>query len=296
MNGYVSQYLPQTYNWTAEYAGTVTRDLSDALSSSTSFGAQFNHYQFRSYQATGEGLTTDKLNLVSSAAVTRGAQSFSENKSFGVYAQQQLGWKDRVFVTGTLRMDDNSTFGQDYSGAIYPNLQGSYVLSDEDFFHVPGVESLKLRAAWGKAGKAPSAYQADRTYAASAVVLADGTSAPAFTPETYGNPLLKAEEVSEIEAGLDASLFGGRAGVDFTFYNKNTNDALVRVAVAPSSGFGLDNADGVAGKLTNVGTINNKGVELGLFGTPVLHAHADLGHARRLLGQQEQADLVGRRA
>jgi len=269
VDGYISQYTPQTYTWTAEYAGTVSNSLSNDFSSNLSFGAQYNHYQFRSYQATGEGLTSDKLNLVSAATVTRGFESFEEQKSFGVYLQEQVGWRERLFVTGTLRLDDNSTFGADYSGAVYPNLQASYVISDEPFFSVPFVESLKLRAAWGRAGNAPSAYQADRTYAAAAAVMPDGSIAPAFTAQTYGNAELKSEEVSEIETGIEATLFGGRAGVDVNYYNKTTNDAIIGVPVAPSSGFGLTSSDGTASRLTNIGSINNQGWEFSLYGTPV---------------------------
>jgi len=260
--GWIGNFIPGTHTWTAEYAGSLSRDLASELSSKLSFGAQYNHYQFRSYEATGEGLTTDRLNLVSSATITKGFEGFSEDKSFGVYAQEQLGWRDRLFVTGTVRLDDNSTFGADYSGAVYPNIQASYVISDEPFFSVPGVESLRLRAAWGKAGKAPSAYQADRTYEASAVVLADNTVAPSFSASTYGNSELKAEEVSEIETGFEATFFGGRSTLDVTYYNKTTEDAIIGVPVPPSSGF-------TGSRLTNVGTINNRGVEVSLSGTPV---------------------------
>jgi TonB-linked SusC/RagA family outer membrane protein len=261
-NGFIGQYTPNNYNWTAEYVGTVKKDVSDNLALNTSFGAQYNHYQFRSYEATGENLTSDKLNLVSAAAITKGFESFNETKSFGVYVQEQAGWKDRLFVTGTLRFDDNSTFGKDYKAAIYPNAQVSYVISEEPFWNVSWVDNLKLRAAWGRAGKAPSAYQADRTYGAYASVNADNTITPAFLSNTYGNPNLKAEEVAEIETGFEASLFGGKAGVDVTYYNKTTNDAIIAVPVAPSSGFS-------GSRLTNVGSINNQGVEVSLYGTPV---------------------------
>jgi TonB-linked SusC/RagA family outer membrane protein len=267
--GYISQYTPATHTWTVDYSGTISRDINSELTSNTSFGTQFTHYQFRSLQGTGEGLTADKLNLVSAGAVTRAGESFNEDKSLGVFVQQQLGWRDRAFVTGTLRLDDNSTFGADYSGAVYPNIQGSWVISEEPFFNVAGVDMLKLRAAWGMAGKAPAAYQADRTYAASSAVLADNTIAPAFTADTYGNPLLKSEEVVEFETGFEAALLDGRAGIDLTFYNKTTNDAMMSVPVAPSSGFGIDGGDAVRSILTNVGSINNRGLEVGLNATPV---------------------------
>ena len=79
----------------------------------------------------------------------------------------------------------------------------------------------------------------------------------------YGNPDLKPERGEEIELGFDAGLLEDRLGVDFTFYNKTTTDMLQSISIAPSTGF-------ISSRLTNLGKVNNRGIELSLFGTPVL--------------------------
>jgi outer membrane receptor protein involved in Fe transport len=78
---------------------------------------------------------------------------------------------------------------------------------------------------------------------------------PAFTPSQVGNPFLGPERTREVEAGFDASLFGGRLGVNYTYYNQRTSDALIPVVLPPSNGF-------TAAQLTNVGRLNNHGQEL----------------------------------
>jgi hypothetical protein len=70
-----------------------------------------------------------------------------------------------------------------------------------------------------------------------------------------GNPDLKPERSSEIEIGFEADIFNGRVGVDASYYNSKTKDALLPVDVAPSTGF-------TGSQLQNLGTIANSGIEL----------------------------------
>jgi TonB-dependent starch-binding outer membrane protein SusC len=260
--GYISQYTPQTRNYTLDYTGTVSNDLSRDLNSALSFGMNLNLYRFESLQAVGEGLIADNVRLVNTANVTRAFESMSEQNQIGFYVQEQLGWRNRLFLTGALRVDDNSAFGENFSTVVYPKLSGSWVVSEEPFFNLAGVDNLRLRAAWGQAGNAPAPFSADRTYAASTVLLENGVLASALRADAFGNPDIRAERGSEIEVGFEGSFLDNRAGVDVTFYDKTTRDALIPVNVAPSSGF-------AGSVLQNVGTIHNRGLEVSVFGTPV---------------------------
>jgi outer membrane receptor protein involved in Fe transport len=224
---------------------------------------QLNARQQRSISATGEGLVANSLNLVGAAAATRADETYIKQTSLGVYGQEQVGWRDRLYVTGALRVDNNSAFGSDFNLVVYPKLSASYVISDESFFHLPLVNSLKLRAAWGQAGRAPQPFTADRTFTQSTTTL-NGVSVNELTPQggSYGNQNLKAETGQEIELGFDASLLHDRAGLEFTYYVQQTKDALIQVPDLRSSGF-------TANHYENVGQISNNGLELLLTATPV---------------------------
>ncbi len=259
--GAISRFLPVNHFWTVDYAGTLTTDLTSEIGSSLSFGMQLVRDQFESHSVTGEGLVANNLNLVSTAAVTRASQGFVEQTSLGVYVQEQASWRDRLYATVAVRVDDNSAFGNEFSLVIYPKASMSYIISDEDFFDLPYVDELKLRSAWGQAGKAPAPFTADRAFAPDVTVVGD-QGVNQLSTASYGNPDLKAETGSELEIGFDASLLDGRAGLEVTFYNQNTRDALLPVPDPPSSGFSGQH-------FVNIGEISNKGFEVLLTATPV---------------------------
>jgi len=259
--GTVSHFLPITHRWTLDYSGSVAFDINPTWSSRFSAGMQLNARERRTTTSSGEGLVANNLNLVGSAAVTTGDESYSEQTSLGFYLQEEVGWRDRLFVTTALRVDDNSAFGADFSLVVYPKLSLSWIISDEDFFNVGFAEQLKLRFAWGKAGNAPGPFEADRTYTTGTTAL-DGAVQNLLLTSNYGNPDLKAETGSEWEAGFDASLLNGRAGLEFTYYNQSTKDALISIPDAGSTGY-------TGTHLINVGEISNKGIEVLLTGSPV---------------------------
>jgi outer membrane receptor protein involved in Fe transport len=167
-----------------------------------------------------------------------------------------------VFVTGAVRTDDHSAFGASFNRVVYPKASLSWVLSDEPWFKVPFVGSslseLRFRMAYGQSGKAPSAYSSIKTY----VPTAGPGDASAVAPNTIGNPSLGPEKGQELEVGFDASGWQDRLGVEFTYYNKKTVDAILDKIVAPSSG--------QAGtQPINIGGILNRGFELSLRTTPL---------------------------
>jgi len=215
--------------------------------------------------ATGIGLGAPDVTLVNLAQRSTGAEVFSENNSVGYYVQEQIGWRERLYLTGAVRADDNSSFGTNFDVIVYPKVSVSYILSEEpaakSFTDALRLNSLKLRGAWGQAGRAPTAYSAPQTYTVDRVTLGAATGSAART-SSYGNPDLKPEKGEEIELGFEASAFNDRVGADFTYYNKTTSDMLQPVSIAPSTGF-------LGTRLTNLGEVNNSGVELSLFGTPV---------------------------
>lgn len=259
--GFIAQGRPLNQDVTLNYDGTVTRQLSTRLISNSSFGMQYLANLFRRTDAIGVDLGSAGVRSVASAAVTSSTESSSEQKSVGFYAQQQLSLDDRLFVTLATRVDNNSAFGSRLNRVFYPKASVSYVISEEPYFKVPGVSSLRLRAAWGQAGNAPGPFDAARTYTSSVVTYSGGTSS-ALRYGSVGNPNLRPERGSEIEVGFESAFLDGRVGLDASYYNKTTRDALIEVAVAPSTGF-------TGNQLTNLGEISNTGIEMLLTATPV---------------------------
>jgi TonB-linked SusC/RagA family outer membrane protein len=245
-------------NQTADYAGTFNFQLNPSVASSTAFGAQYYRRGFESVTASGSDFATPGLRVVNAAAETSASETYSENVTVGVYAQQQFGWNDRLFVTAALRADDNSAFGDEFNLVYYPKASMTWVVSEESFFNVPTVSAFRLRAAYGQAGQQPGAFDALRTFRP---VPGPG-DVSTVTPSSVGNPSLGPERGVELELGFDAGFLDDRVGVDFTLYRQKTKDAILLRPSAPSTGF-------PGSRFENVGEIANRGFEVMLRATPV---------------------------
>lgn len=237
---------------TTDYAASAIWNATPDFTLTTSAGAQFYQRTLESASAEGERFALEALETVSSGAVRTASEDFQENKTFGVYFQEQVGWNDRVFVTAAVRGDDNSAFGENFNFVVYPKFSASWVLSEEPFLaDLDWLNTLRLRTAWGRAGQQPDVFDAVRTYEP----IAGYEGEAAITPENIGNPDLKPEVGDEWEVGFDAGLLDDRLSIQFTGYRQRTIDALIRVPVLPSLGF-----PGV--QLQNLGEIRNQGIEL----------------------------------
>ena len=259
--GSINHETPNRHVWTVDYAGSADFDINENWNSKFSVGMQLNAYTRRTMFTDGEQLVSNALNLVSSAAIQDGGESRSEQTSLGFFVQEHVGWRDKVFVTGAVRVDDNSAFGSDFSLVVYPKASLAWMVSDEDFYNIGWMDQFKFRFAWGKAGNAPAPFTADRTFE-----VGNGVSGDALVNtirlEGFGNPNLKAETGQEWEVGFEASLFDGRAGLDFTYYNQRTVDALISVPDPGSTGF-------IDSHLSNIGEIANSGIEILLTASPI---------------------------
>ncbi len=257
--GYIGHIMPVTRDYTVDYVGTVSKDLTPDVTTSTSFGMQYISRNYWETEVIGEGLVADPVRLIGKAATTRATEDREDQRSLGFFLEEQIGWKNRLFLTAGVRMDDHSAFGANFERIYYPKVAMSYVVSEEPFFNVPLVSNLKLRAAWGAAGSAPDPFAANRTYGATQVAMDDGSVVSGLVPDAFGNDDLKAERGEEIEVGFDASLFEDNLGIEFTYYHNRTRDALINVPVPPSTGF-------TGTVMENVGEIKNSGRELTRFG------------------------------
>jgi TonB-linked SusC/RagA family outer membrane protein len=252
---------------TLDYTGNIVFKPTSTLETTTSFGSQVVGDEYKRIGAQGIGIGAVDVTNVNLLQRTVGSDTLAENNSVGFFVQEQIGWKDRVFLTAAVRADDHSSFGANFDIVTYPKVSLSYIASEEPalrgFLDAARVSSLKLRGAWGQAGRAPTAFSAPQTYTVNNVTLGT-TTGSAIRTSTYGNPDLEAERGSEIELGFDAGVFNERLGVDFTYFSKNTSDVLQFVSIAPSTGF-----TSPATRQVNLGEVTNKGFEVSLFGTPV---------------------------
>ena len=175
----------------------------------------------------------------------------------GLYASFSVGWKDLLYLDGSIRRDKSSTLPADNSSYYYPAASLSFLFS-----------SLLEDASWLQLGKLRVSYAMVGNDAPFASITDTYDQHPSFgssplfsVPGTKNNPELKPEKTKSFETGLEMAMFKKRVGFDFAYYNNRTVDQIMPVAVSAATGFSY--------KYVNAGEIKNAGVELTIWGVPV---------------------------
>ena len=245
-------------NRTLLNAGLTARfatDVTEGIESTTLAGVDVQRDRTSTFAVSTRDLTLDVETLPGGNNPAPPGEFRSEFNIFGAYVQETVGIQDQLFLTGALRVDGSSLFGEDERWNLYPKVSGSY--------DVPGLggalSTARFRASLGQTGGLTSIPAYARFLSLGLRPYVDGTG---FTPPTgRGNPDIAPERQTEVEAGLDLGLFGGRLGLELTGYIQNTEDLLLNVDIAPTTGSDT--------QLANVGTLKNRGVELLVRALPV---------------------------
>lgn len=261
--GFIQSNTSDIYDLTTNLSGTAIRDLRPDLVSTTSLGTQYIREHNHQIYAFGGGLTPGiETSLAGATSDFQAGESNYPNATLSAYLQQQFAWRDKVFLNAALRSDKNTAFGQDIGWISYPSISGSWVISDESFFpRFDALSNLRLRAAYGQSGLRPGPTDAIQRFGAN-VTTRSAEDVAAITFNSIGNPNLKPERTSETELGFESQFFKDRLGLELTYYNKDSHDALVNMPLPPSTG-------SASSRYENLGSVNNRGLEYMLSATPV---------------------------
>ena len=187
---------------------------------------------------------------------------FSENKTrkrlVGAYGEFRGSYKNIAYLTVTGRNDWSSTLPIDSRSYFYPSVSGSVVFTEL----IPKNDILsfgKIRASLAKVGKDADAYATNNYLWPPQKV--HGNMIGTGNSWTGGSPFLVPEIQTSYELGTELKFFGGRLGLDFTYYNSTTKNQLASPRLAQSTGYIF---------LTlNSGSVNNTGMELSINAVPI---------------------------
>lgn len=227
-------------------------------------GFNANQRDYKYIGTYGTGLVLPDFYNMSNAQNQQAYESFSGRRLWGVYGEAQLDYEDWAFLTLTARRDQASTFGNVSTPILYPSASLAIVLTDALDIKSDFLSYAKLRASSAKVGSEPS-FASNATYFNQAGVGSgwiNGISFPylgvtGFTQSNVlGNPDLRPEYTVTNEVGAEFRFFDNKISTDVTFYQQRSEDLIVAVPVAGSSGF--------TSSFLNAGTMTNTGVELQL--------------------------------
>ena len=252
--GVIQDQRWQNTTLSTDWVNSYEFDLGNATKITASAGTQYVNSLVSDVVGFSENFATPADPTVASGSLKNADENQQRVITGGAFAQALAGFKDRYFLTIGARVDGNSAFGEDFGFQTYPKVSGSWVISEEGFW-ASALGSLKLRAAYGAAGRAPGAFAAVQTWSP-----VGWGGQPAVRPNNFGNADLGPERTTELELGFDESALDGRLNVDFTWFNATTTDALFNVRSIPTNGF-LNNV------LKNVGEMKKSGIEVAITGT-----------------------------
>jgi len=175
------------------------------------------------------------------------------------YASVSLGYKDFLFLDGTIRRDYASTLPTENNKYWYPSVTGAFLFSNvlkQDWLSLG-----KLRLNYAQVGNLAGFDMLFDTYQANTAFGGANNQLPA----TKKNPNLKNERTNSLEGGLELSFLKNRIGMDLAVYQTNSLDQIMPITVTQNTGF--------QNILVNAGEIQNKGIELAINATPVKKAN-----------------------
>ncbi|WP_293916457.1 MULTISPECIES: SusC/RagA family TonB-linked outer membrane protein [unclassified Sphingobacterium] len=263
LNGYASTANNNAFQFNNELNATYEAKLSDILSSTTQVGYSYQYEKSKYALISGRGLAPLIETVNAASTPLPGIDGRTELSVSGGYIQQNFKYRDHLFVTGALRIDQSSVFGKDFRTQKYLKGSVSYVLSSTEYWKKLGVSSwwdtFKIRGAYGESGNLTGigAYARFNAYETQSFL----GRASLFSSATLANENVKPERQRELELGTDLSFFKNRLGLQFNWYNKKVDDLLLASVIAPSVGF--------SNLLDNIGSLRNKGIEVVVNGTPV---------------------------
>lgn len=263
LNGYASAANNISFLINNELNATYNINISDQIASTSQLGYSFQYEKSRYGLINGRGLGPLVQTVNAASTILPSVDARSEYSINGAYFQQNFKFRDQFFLTGAVRVDQSSVFGENQRTQTYFKGSGSYVISSTELWKNMGTSSwwdvFKLRMAYGQSGNLTGIgpYERFRSYFTEAYL----SRSSLFSSGTLANEDVKPERQAELELGTDLSFLKNRLGLQFNWYSKKVTDLLISRVVAPSTGY--------SSLLDNVGSLKNTGIEVVLSGSPV---------------------------
>ena len=254
-----SRFNNQVAEYNYDFFVNFNKDLTDKLNLDGNIGLNLRRQTWESVRAvTNGGLGIPGLYALSNSVnpIEAPTEYDATKMVDGAFVRASLGYDDFAFIEGTYRRDRSSALPKENNTYGYYSVSGSFVFSN--FVEADWLTFGKIRANYAEVGDDTGPYRVYNTYNISAPFNGSGV---ASNPTALNNLELKPQQQNSYEFGIEMSFLNRRAGFDLAYYNTTTEDQIVNVPVSSSTGY--------SSNWLNAGTIENKGVELQVFGTPI---------------------------
>jgi len=258
-SGTYRSYRRQTFvnENTLTYNTIINTDHS--ISALAGFSYNKDRFDQTSLNSSG-GFKSASIQTLNDAVAVTGNTTSTQSVLISYFGRLQYGFRDKYFLSGSIRRDGSSRFGINDQFGTFPSASLKWIVTEENFMKsIPVISDLGLRVSYGVNGNdnLPNDYASIATIGSAGYVLG---STPAVVigqaPNVLANPDLRWEKSQTFDFGIDFGILKNRITGSFDYYNKLNTDLLLSVQVPEATGFQT--------YLTNVGTVRNIGQELEL--------------------------------
>lgn len=247
----------QSFNWvwenTLNYNKVFNKD--HVVSGLIGYTAQEQKYEYSTM--TSGSFPNDMVKTLNAGKVTSGSTSEQEWSLLSYLARATYSYKDKYLASATLRADGCSRFGVNNRWGYFPSASVAWRMKEEEFMqNLTWLDNLKLRLSYGETGnnQIPN-YGSVGLLGYSSYVSGANVVQGIYT-NTFPDRSLKWEKTSQTNFGLDGSVLNQRLNFSLDLYYSKTRDLLLNVPIPALTGF--------QSTLTNIGELQNKGVEFSL--------------------------------
>jgi TonB-linked SusC/RagA family outer membrane protein len=234
------------------------KSLSESLNLNGVLGSNIRRTNYnRLISATNEGIGVARIySLQNSVGPLMFPKELASKVGVdGYYASVSLGYKNFLYLDATIRRDHSSTLPTGNNWYNYPSISGSFIFSE--LVKPSWLSFGKVRLNYAQVGNSAGFDQLLDTYSFNYPLNSSMTS----VATTKKEPNLKPEQTKSLEAGLEMFFFDKRLGLDLAVYKTNTIDQIIPLTLSTATGYNS--------QIINAGEVENKGVEIGITGTPV---------------------------
>lgn len=267
----LSETFTESLKYTMENILSYTKSFNQVHNVSAMLGYTVEKTNYSTVSVEKRDFISNSVQVFDGGASLTGINgSDREHGIVGKLARVQYNYDDRYLFSASIRNDGSSNFGSETRYAWFPGASVGWNISEENFMaNADKVDNLKLRASYGEVGN-----QGIDPYLYSAYV--DGNIDYVWGPESsddlgsgaiqrgYGNPYVQWETNISRNIGIDLLMFGGKLSFSADVYKNDKKDMLLSVLLPASTGTTIPNdwANKYNSKITNVGDMVNKGIEL----------------------------------
>ena len=246
-------------NWVLDNIITYLRTFGDHSVNATLLYERDYQYrrEYRTRATNFENPVMGFHSLQMGSNITSSNANVWMQSGIGYMARLNYGYKNRYFITGTVRRDGASSFPEGNKWATLPSISARWVLSDESFMSNLSWLYSSIRLSYGMNGNKTAGRYSSLSQVGTGYYQWASTQVVAAWPDRggMGNPNLRWEKSTQLNLGIDFGLWK-RINGNIELYTGKTKDVIVNRTMPWMSGFTQIKS--------NLGGLENKGIEIAI--------------------------------